>query len=178
MERTEPPVAARRDLIALDARLESRRAPGDPLAFADFAPNEPPSRKDEPPSRKDEPPSRNDEPVRAAGSANSLPSCESAAASANEVMEFGADRGAPDLTRDAFASVLENGAYLARCAVPATTALEICAAVQDGRVVGVSVVTQPRNPALGACVRGAVAALRFPHSARLDVTRTRFEATR
>ena len=107
-----------------------------------------------------------------------LPSCESAAAAANEVMDLGAARGAPDLTRNAFASVLENGAYLGRCNVPARTALEICAAVQNGKVVGISVVAEPSSAALSACVRRAVAALRFPHSARLDVTRTRFEAAR
>jgi hypothetical protein len=107
--------------------------------------------------------------------AGSLPSCESAAAAASETIDLGAARGAPDLTRNAFAAVLENGAYLAHCAIPERAALEICAAVQEGRVVGVSVVTEPRNPAISACVRRAVAALHFPQSSRLDVTRTRFE---
>jgi hypothetical protein len=92
-------------------------------------------------------------------------------------MDFRAARGAPDLTRDAFAAVLENGAYLARCAIPARTALEICAAVRDGKVIGVSVRAEPHDSAISACLRGAVAALRFPRSARLDVTRTRFQAT-
>jgi len=108
----------------------------------------------------------------------SLPSCESAAAAANEIVDLGAARGAPDLTRNAFASVLENGAYLGSCNVPARTALDICAAVQDGKVIGVSVVAEPSSAALSACVRRAVAALHFPQSARLDVTRTRFEPAR
>jgi hypothetical protein len=108
----------------------------------------------------------------------SLPSCESAAASAEQTVDFGGSRGAPDLTRGAFAAVLEQGAYLDRCAVPAGTAIEICAAVQAGKVVGVSVQTEPRGSAINSCIRGAVAALRFPYSARLDVTRTRFEAAR
>jgi hypothetical protein len=112
-----------------------------------------------------------------APAAGSLPSCESAAASSNETIDFGAARGAPDLTRDAFASVLDNGAYLGHCAIPARTAVEICAAVQHGKVVGVTVTTAPRDAAIHACVRRAVAALRFPRSARLDVTRTRFEPT-
>ncbi len=117
------------------------------------------------------------EPVVDESPSTSLPSCESAAASANETMDLRA-RAAPDLTRDAFASVLENGAYLARCAIPSRTALDICAAVQDGKVVGVSVTSDPRNPAINACVRRSVAALRFPQNARLEVTRTRFEARR
>jgi hypothetical protein len=107
-----------------------------------------------------------------------LPSCESAAASANQSIDLGGGRGGPDLTRDAFARVLENGSYLAGCALPARTALEICAAVQDGKVVGLSVQTEPRDPAMAACVRRAVSALRFPRNPSLDVTRTRFEAQR
>jgi hypothetical protein len=115
------------------------------------------------------------EPIRDEPPATALPSCESAAAAASETIDLSAARGAPDLTRNAFAAVLENGAYLAHCAIPERAALEICAAVQGGRVVGVSVVTEPRNPAISACVRRAVAALHFPQSSRLDVTRTRFE---
>jgi hypothetical protein len=118
------------------------------------------------------------EPARDSAPAASLPSCESVAASANQSIDLGGTRGAPDLTRDAFASVLENGAYLAGCALPARTTLEVCAAVRDGKVVGVSAITTPPSAPLNACVRRAVAALRFPHSARLDVTRTRFEADR
>lgn len=106
----------------------------------------------------------------------SLPSCETAAASARESIEIGAGRGAPDLPREAFAAVLDRGGYLARCAIPARTALDICAAVQDGKVVGVSVSSRPHDAGVDACVRRAVATLRFPTSARLDVARTRFEA--
>jgi len=107
-----------------------------------------------------------------------LPSCESAAESARETLEIGRSRGAPDLSRDAFASVLENGAYLGRCAIPERTALEICAAVQDGKVVGITVRAEPQNSTISNCVRRAVAGLRFPRNSRLDVTRTRFEAVR
>ena len=119
-----------------------------------------------------------DEPQKDAKRSAALPSCEAAAASANETMEIGARRGAPDITRDAFARVLENGAYLTGCAIPSNAALEICAAVQDGKVVGVSVTTAPSNVAINACVRRAVSALRFPRSTRLDVTRTHFAPAR
>jgi hypothetical protein len=116
--------------------------------------------------------------ARAEPPPTSLPSCETAAASANETLDLRGAPGAPDLPREAFAAVLDNGAYLGACALPPRTALEICAAVQDGKVVGVSAQSEPRNPALNACVRRAVAALRFPKSARLDLARTRFEAAR
>jgi len=107
-----------------------------------------------------------------------MPSCEAAAAAANQIIEVGSTRGAPDLTRGAFAGVLEHGAYLAPCSIPPRTALEICAAVQNGNVVGVTVTTEPRDSAIDACVRRAVTKLRFPRSPQVDVTRTRFERVR
>jgi hypothetical protein len=115
---------------------------------------------------------------RAAAHVGSLPGCETAAASANQTIELGSARGAPDLTRDAFASVLEHGAYLTRCAIPPRTAIEICAAVRDGTVIGVTVTSEPRDPAINACVRRAVSTLRFPQSSQVDVTRTRFDRVR
>jgi hypothetical protein len=108
----------------------------------------------------------------------SLPSCDSAAATANQTIDIGSARGAPDLTRDAFAGVLEHGAYLTQCSIPSRTALELCVAVRDGAVVGVTVTTEPRAPAINACVRRAVGKLRFPRSSQLDITRTRFERVR
>jgi hypothetical protein len=122
--------------------------------------------------------SESDPSPKAAAPAGSLPSCESAAATANQTIDVGSARGAPDLTRDAFAGVLEHGAYLTPCSIPPRIALEICAAVQNGNVVGVTVTTEPRDPAINACVRRAVSALRFPRNSQLDVTRTRFERVR
>jgi hypothetical protein len=110
--------------------------------------------------------------------AASLPSCESASATANQTVDVGKSPGAPDLTRDAFAAVLEDGTYLNHCSIPARSALAICAAVQNGKVVGLTVTSEPRSPAINACVRRAVTALRFPANPRLDITRTRFEPTR
>lgn len=107
-----------------------------------------------------------------------LPSCDALLAGASQDVDFGRPDQTPDLSRDAFASILENGSYLAGCGVPEHTALDICVAVQRGAVKGVSVVTRPADAKLGACVKAAVARLRFPYSPRLDVTRTRFEAER
>ena len=118
------------------------------------------------------------EPERNEARGVALPSCESAAASANQSVDLRAGPGAPDLSREAFASILENGAYLASCAIPSRTALDLCVAVQNGKAVGVSVSSEPRDANVIACVRRAVSALRFPQSDRLDVTRTRFGAAR
>jgi hypothetical protein len=103
-------------------------------------------------------------------------SCEAAAASASDEMDLTkSERGAPDITRDAYASILDNGRYLSGCRIPSSVRFEICAAVRDGRAVGVTVTTTPRNASVAACVRAAVSRLSFPVSPRLDVTRTRFE---
>jgi hypothetical protein len=154
-------------------RLTRRQAPAPEPWFPLEPAQEPAQRQTEVPSREfgAEGPRREPPPT-------SLPSCEGAADAANQTIDLGASRGAPDLTRDAFAAVLENGTYLGPCAVPARMALEVCAAVQDGKVVGVTVATEPRDVAISACVRRAVAALRFPRNPGLDVTRTRFESTR
>jgi DNA-binding PadR family transcriptional regulator len=54
--------------------------------------------------------------------------------------------------------------------------LRLITPVRDGRAVGITVVTRPGDARVRACVRNAVAALPFPKSPRLDVTRTRFDA--
>jgi hypothetical protein len=132
--------------------------------------------KDDPPR-----PSQNDPPSPAFHAplpAVSVASCESVLAAANDEMDLTAARGVPDLSRDAYAAVLENGAYLSSCAVPDGMALDVCAAVRGGRPVGVTVVTHPTDGRVSACVRRAVASLGFPKNPRLDVTRTRFDAVR
>jgi hypothetical protein len=52
--------------------------------------------------------------------------------------------------------------------------LNICAAVQNGRAVGVSITARPRNPGVERCVAAAVRGLSFPSHPKLDVTRTTF----
>ncbi len=114
--------------------------------------------------------------VRYADTPDALPSCEAVVASAKQEVDFGTRGSAADLSRDAFANVLENGAYLGRCNLGDRTALDICVAVQAGRAKGVSVSARPANAALVACVKSAVTRLRFPYSDKLDVTHTRFDA--
>jgi hypothetical protein len=105
-------------------------------------------------------------------------SCEAAMARNNEQLTIGAARGPADITREAYASILQNGRYLAGCSIPDRTVFEVCAAVKDGRAVGITITSSPASPALNACVRGAVARLKFPQNPRLDVTHTRFDAVK
>jgi hypothetical protein len=105
-------------------------------------------------------------------------SCEAAIARNREEVTIGGARGPADVTRDAYAGILENGRYLSGCAIPDRAVFEVCAAVQNGRAVGITVSSNPPNAALNGCVRRAVSRLKFPTSPRLDVTRTRFDAVR
>jgi hypothetical protein len=105
-------------------------------------------------------------------------SCESAIAAYREEIDVRNRHRTPDLPRSAFASILEDGRYMAPCQVPAEMAVEICAAVQHGRAVGVSIVTHPANQRVRACIANAVRRLSFPNSERLDVTHTRFAPAR
>jgi hypothetical protein len=98
-------------------------------------------------------------------------SCEGARA--RYVEDF--DKAAPpDLSANAFGSVLNKGTYLNSCGVPSSMSVTICAAVQNGRAVGVTVSTNPKDPKLSSCVSGQIRALSFPSHPRLDVTTTSF----
>ncbi|HEX3773856.1 MAG TPA: hypothetical protein VHV51_05280 [Polyangiaceae bacterium] len=106
--------------------------------------------------------------------ANALPSCESAAASANQEMNLAERDGTPDLSREAIARVLDNGVWIARCDIPMNTTVDLCVAIQRGKVIGVSAASRPASAAINACVRRRAAGLSFPFSARVDIARTHF----
>jgi MYXO-CTERM domain-containing protein len=107
---------------------------------------------------------------RAASAA--LPSCEDAIAS--NVEDAARRPGEKDLSAEDFAAVLNEGAYLTPCSVPDTAAVEVCVAVRDGKPVGVTVTTRPRDTKLADCISAEVAALSFPKHPKMDVARTKF----
>lgn len=100
-------------------------------------------------------------------------SCEAARAAYTEQMTMGA-RGQADITAGQYGNVLNRGSYFAHCGVPDSMKLNICAAVQNGRAVGVTVTTSPRDNRIASCVAGGVRRLSFPSHPKLDVTRTSF----
>ncbi len=100
-------------------------------------------------------------------------SCEGARAA---YVEDYTKRGVPpDLGAGAFGS-LNNGGYLNSCGVPPSMSVSICAAVQNGRAVGVTVRTNPANGGIAGCVRSAVFGLSFPAHPRMDIATTHFKA--
>lgn len=103
-------------------------------------------------------------------------SCEGAiAAYKGDEVNIGGPKGQADLTAGAYGSILNRGSYFAHCGAPEDMEISICAAVQNGRAVGVSVVTRPSNPGVASCVAGGVRGLSFPSRPNLDVTRTVFK---
>lgn len=114
------------------------------------------------------------EPASGPGSSDGL-SCEAAAAAANDELRIGGPRGPADLGAADYAKVLNGSGYLAGCGVPDSARVDVCAAVQNGRAVGVTVRLTPRSPSAERCVARAVRRLSFPAHPRLDVARTRFE---
>jgi eukaryotic-like serine/threonine-protein kinase len=100
-------------------------------------------------------------------------SCEGARAAYVENYDKSAP---PDLSAGAYGAVLNRGSYLNSCGVPPSMSVSICAAVQNGRAVGVSVRTDPPNGGIAGCISGAVRGMGFPAHPRLDITTTHFAA--
>jgi hypothetical protein len=101
-------------------------------------------------------------------------SCEAAIAKYTE--DYSQQGVPPDLSAGSYAGTLNKGTYLNSCGVPSNMSVSICAAVQNGRAVGVTVVTTPSSPGHSSCVRGAVMGMGFPSHPRMDVVRTTFAA--
>jgi hypothetical protein len=102
-------------------------------------------------------------------------SCEAAQASYVQEMKMG-EKGVADLTVGQLGAVLNTGSYLSACGVPSSMGVSVCAAIQNGRAVGVTIRTTPSDPGKNRCIAGRVRGLSFPSNPKLDVTRTNFGA--
>jgi hypothetical protein len=100
-------------------------------------------------------------------------SCEGARSKYTEELKL--DGKQPDISAGSYGAKLNQGTYLNSCGVPAGTKVSICAAIQNGRAVGVTVSLTPSDPGKAGCVAGAVRGMSFPSSPSLDVTTTTFE---
>ena len=100
--------------------------------------------------------------------------CEQARDSYVEEVNVGARGGQSDLSAADFAAILNKGTYLEPCAVPSTSKLRICAAVQNGQAVGVTVTAEPSAPDTEICVAKEVRKLAFPTHVKMDVVNVQF----
>ncbi len=104
-------------------------------------------------------------------------SCEGAKNKYVTDYAIGGAKGPPDLTAGHYGAVLNKGTYLNACGVPFNMAVSICAAVQNGRAVGVTVTTKPPNAGIARCVDGQIRSMGFPANPRLDIAYTHFKAS-
>jgi len=100
-------------------------------------------------------------------------SCE--AAMNTYVTELKMAGNKPDLTNGQLGAQLNNGSYVVGCGAPMSMTVNICAAIQNGRAVGVTVTTDPPNSGIASCITGRVRGMSFPSHSALDVTRTVFK---
>jgi eukaryotic-like serine/threonine-protein kinase len=101
-------------------------------------------------------------------------SCEQARARYIEEINVGGPKGQADLTAGQFGNVLNNGSYISGCGTPGSMHVNVCAAVQNGRAVGVTVTTEPPNGGIANCISNAVRRMSFPSNPKLDIATTRF----
>jgi hypothetical protein len=101
-------------------------------------------------------------------------SCEQARARYVEEINIGGPKGQADLTANQFGGVLNNGGYIIACGAPQSMHVNVCAAVQNGRAVGVTVTTEPPNAGVANCVSNAIRRMGFPSNPKLDIATTRF----
>ena len=113
--------------------------------------------------------------VTAGGSPPQIQGGMSCMGARNQYVESYEEGVPPDLGAADFGA-LNNGAMLNSCGVPPNVSVSICAAVQNGRAVGVTVSTNPANGPMNSCIRGQVFSMGFPSHPRLDIATTTFAA--
>lgn len=134
------------------------------------AKREPPTQKAKREPRKE----RSTTAPRTTGGSSDGVTCEQARDQNVEELSMG-KKGEADLSHEELSAVLNKGTYVSECDVPATSKVDVCAAVKNGGVVGVTVALSPSDPELEKCVAAKVRALAFPSSGKMDVLRTHFE---
>src|SRR5690606_12260439 len=80
-------------------------------------------------------------------------------------------RATADVSAAQYAAAVQRVDAL-RCQPKASTQVSICAAIADGRAIGVTVHTTPGDAALGRCLVAQVQRLSFPQGSGVDLVRT------
>lgn len=78
-----------------------------------------------------------------------------------------------DVPRESYARALRTADFTA-CNLQEQMDVQICVAVQNGRVEGVTVTTNPGDARLARCIARRVQALRLPRASNMDLVRTEF----
>lgn len=101
--------------------------------------------------------------------------CERAFESAETRVDMAGPRE-KDVPREVYARQMEDFSNFARCGVSDDVDVTICAAVQSGKALGVTVTTKPPSQAAARCIAGIMQGFSFPRSANPDLVRTEFRS--
>lgn len=94
-------------------------------------------------------------------------SYEAALASNNQEINMGAKAG-PDLTDAQLSGPMRNASFISGCGAPDSMKVTVKVAIKGGRAVGVSVYSNPPNPAVQSCVDRHVRGLSWPANSKMD----------
>jgi hypothetical protein len=83
-------------------------------------------------------------------------------------------KGPPDVPASEYSAILGRGSYLDSCHVPSSAAVTVCAAVREGKAIGITVTMSPHRQSIVNCLVEAIQGLGFPSHPKLDVATTRF----
>ncbi len=101
-------------------------------------------------------------------------SCEKAMDENPQTMDMGKKDKTPDLTKDQLGQPMRSSVFFSGCGLADSANADICVAVKQGRVLGVSVKVSPTNNKVAACIDKATRKLRFPESDKLDLVKQHF----
>lgn len=115
------------------------------------------------------------EPARLPGGSSDGVTCEEARDAHPDEVGIGAKSSdGPEPPDSQFSEPLAKGTYLDECGVAEQTKVSVCAAVMDGKAVGVTVATSPSDAEKERCVAARIRGIAFPGHPRLRVVRTSF----
>jgi hypothetical protein len=101
-------------------------------------------------------------------------SCEKAMDENPQTIDMGKKGSKPDLTKEQLGKPMQNSTFMGSCGLADSANADICAAVKNGKVLGVSVKVTPSNNKVAACIDKATRRLSFPSSDKLDVVKQHF----
>lgn len=100
-------------------------------------------------------------------------SCEKAIDENPQEIKMGGKQ-TKDLTAEQLGAPMKSSAFMSSCGLADSANAEICAAVKQGKPLGVSVKVSPANNKVAACIDRSVRKLSFPKSEKLDVVKQTF----
>jgi hypothetical protein len=94
-------------------------------------------------------------------------SYEQALATNNQEITMGG-KGGPDLSDGQLSAPMKNASFISGCGAPDSMKVTVRVAIKNGHAVGVSVYTNPPNPAVAGCVDRHVRGLGWPANSKMD----------